>query len=141
MSPKDHKFNWVDALDECSLSRQYVLLEDDAEELVETRNSQRVGKGDAVTLKFSGSSDGNDLFEVLRTPVGNAYGTTKQRSFRLDVDRIRVRGFGIRKPADITLTLSDEGDCRFKIDGEGCYLRWQVLRRFLEPLFYPQISD
>ena len=55
--------------------------------------------------------------------------------FRLEVGRIMVYDADV--PYAITLTLNDEGECRFLIDGKGCYLRWQVLMRFLEPLFYP----
>ena len=42
---------------------------------------------------------------------------------------------GIAKGA-ITLTLNDDGDCRYRIDGKGEYLCWQVLCRMLEPLFF-----
>ena len=38
----------------------------------------------------------------------------------------------------LTLTLNDEGECRFIIDGEGEFLRWQVARRALCRLFFPE---
>ena len=31
----------------------------------------------------------------------------------------------------ITLTLNNEGQCRYQVDGEGEYLRWQVLKSML----------
>ena len=37
---------------------------------------------------------------------------------------------------EITLTLNDNGQCRYRMDGEGEHLRWQIVRRALEPLFF-----
>ena len=37
---------------------------------------------------------------------------------------------------EVTLSLDDHGRCVYQIDGEGEYLRWQVLRKALNPLFF-----
>ena len=36
----------------------------------------------------------------------------------------------------LTLTLNDDGERRYRIDGKGEFVRWQVLRRLLEPLLF-----
>lgn len=36
----------------------------------------------------------------------------------------------------VTLTLNDSGECRYQINDEGEYLRWQVVRKALETLFF-----
>ena len=46
----------------------------------------------------------------------------------------------VKKPGDrsytVKLTLNHDGECRYKINGEGEYLRWQVARKVLEPMFF-----
>ena len=38
----------------------------------------------------------------------------------------------------VSLTLNDDGECRYRIDdGPQEYLRWQVIRRALQPVFFP----
>ena len=38
----------------------------------------------------------------------------------------------------VSLTLNDDGECRYRIgDGPQEYLRWQVIRRVLQPIFFP----
>ena len=55
--------------------------------------------------------------------------------FCLKNDGILVGGSDTDPPwrMKLTLTLNDEGSCRFKIDGKGEYMRWQVARRRLAP--------
>ncbi len=36
----------------------------------------------------------------------------------------------------LTLTFTDKGECRLKVDGKGEYLRWQVSRKSLEEIFF-----
>ena len=58
--------------------------------------------------------------------------------FELDGDRdlIKITNYKTDTTLTVTLTLNDEGECRYKINGEGEYLRWQVVRRALEPMFF-----
>lgn len=59
-------------------------------------------------------------------------------AFALKDNRIIVGGSDVDPPwrMRLTLTLNDAGLCRFKIDDEGEYMRWQVARRALDSLFF-----
>ena len=59
-------------------------------------------------------------------------------TFILQESFIRITGDldDSKTDMELTLTLNDEGLCRFKIDGEGEYLPWQVSRKALEHLFF-----
>ena len=65
-------------------------------------------------------------------------GRTNGIVFELDGDRdlIKITNYKTDTTLTVTLTLNDEGECRYKINGEGEYLRWQVARKVLEPLFF-----
>ena len=57
-------------------------------------------------------------------------------AFNIEHEYILVTGFKHNDPLRLTLTLDDDGDCLFQINGEGQYKRWQVIRRALKPLFF-----
>ena len=61
--------------------------------------------------------------------------------FKIEYECIMVTGFKHNDHLRLTLTLDDDGDCLFKINGEGLYKRWQVIRRALEPLFFRLDDD
>lgn len=139
MSPKDHGFDWVTVRSECSLAVQFERLKADVEKNVEDRNDI-VGK--VLGFEFKKNSL---FFTVVRTSAK----TTRWVTFQLSPpevmggtsDRIQVVDEDKNELFRIALTLNSNGDCRYKIaedDGpyEGEYLRWQVLRRALEPLFF-----
>ena len=77
--------------------------------------------------------DNGDSFGVVR----QTYLGEKGVRFTLRRGEIRVESNqGIDVNFVATLTLSDEGECRLLVDGKQLD-RWQVLRRALEPLFFP----
>ena len=117
MSPKEEAFDWVSARQECSLIPKFEVMRVQAE-----KNAKAAG--------FDFESSAADLFCVFTTDGSRVV------SFERKPDRIQVNSpSGIAKGA-ITLTLNDDGDCRYRIDGKGEYLCWQVLCRMLEPLFF-----
>ena len=132
MFAEDHDFNWVEALDKCSPACQFALMREDVGKLTAMRQSKCMG--DPVKLEFYG---GDEVFEVRRVPVCGNLGKSNRIAFRLHRDTIRIEGNGLKDSIVVTLTVNDDGDCCFKIDNEGCYRRWQVTRKALEPMFYP----
>ena len=75
---------------------------------------------------------------MVRSAVGTIDASSYRVRFALEETGILVAD-GWNRPQRcmvITLTLNDEGQCRFVIDGEGEYLRWQVARRALYGLFF-----
>ena len=131
MSPKDHEFNWVKAHSECVLPLEFERLKDSVknsiQEIQETRN-------------FDICEISTREFWVNRTPTrdDSKYGVLFV--LRMDEpkreDHIAVINHLLGTSFEITLTLNDNGQCRYRMDGEGEHLRWQIVRRALEPLFF-----
>ena len=75
---------------------------------------------------------------LRRAEVGLANGKSMKEVIRdtMEDDSIII----VKKPGDrsytVKLTLNHDGECRYKINGEGEYLRWQVARKVLEPMFF-----
>lgn len=135
MSPRDPDFNWVQAFLKCSVENEFERLERSVKASVEERQkslpSNETGRG------FSFHRPSRVQFEVSRHPVGDAVGLKLEVIFELRNDHILVTDNFRKETFTLTLTLGDDGECRFKIEGEkGKYLHWQVVRRALEPLFF-----
>ena len=140
MSPKDHGFDWVRARAECSLAVQFERLKADVEKNVADRNGI-VPEGKVLGFEFKK----NDLFfKVLRTSSSAIRWVTFQIStpeVSGTSEHIKVLDDDENELFRIALTLNSNGDCRYKIaedDGtyEGECLRWQVIQKALEPLFF-----
>ena len=89
-------------------------------------------------MDFSFCATGDEHFSVSRFPVAGISGNSYSVTFSLRNDHILIVD-GWSEPEKrlvLTLTLSDEGECRFLIDGEGDRLRWQVVRRALCPILF-----
>ncbi len=129
---EDHDFNWVKARQDCSLPVQFTHLRYTVEKNTEERRNG-LKPGHKEHLEFKAVNDRQ--FIVVRTAFGS--GTV---SFDLREDRVVVEMKNhlgeLKKRFKLTLTLNDEGECRFKIDGKGEYLRWQVARKALEQIFF-----
>ena len=126
MSPNDNYFDWVNTRKACSLEAKFGQLNVNA-------------KKDADRAGFEFESNG-DYFMVYRPSDESVKG--RSVTFKLENDRILVGS----NPASlasftITLTLNDEGDCRYRIDNKGEHKCWQVLRRALEQLFFDSDLD
>ena len=129
---EDHDFNWVKARQDCSLSIEFIALHRTAQRNTEERQ-KGLGPDHEVRLKFKNIDD--HKFMVLRSGPGSS----GYVEFILHRDHITVEKSdltAVEQSFKLTLTLNDEGECRFKIDGKGEYLRWQVARKGLEEIFF-----
>lgn len=128
---QSHDFDWVTALQECSVPMEFVRLAKQVRENVETR--QKAVEGRVMEV----------IYESNRTSFSVAcslgVGVPRKIAFTLEDDCIvahdELSGKGKHR---LTLTLNDEGECRYRLDGDPKQLlRWQVARRILEPLLFP----
>ena len=132
MSPKDHEFNWVKARSECVLSLEFERLKDSVKDSIQeieselrSLNMREVSPKELWVYeknKVTGSEYGVSLFLRINDHEGDHIAV---------MDHMRNTSF------KITLALNDNGQCRYVVNGEGKYLRWQIVRRALEPLFFP----
>jgi len=132
--PGTHDFDWITARHACSVADEFVRLQSLVENCIAVR--KRLLASDVlVNFRFEKSGD---EFTVTRFPVAGAHGRTYAATFVLRDDHIYVMCDWARKNSSWTLrvTLNDAGECRFVIDGEGEYLRWQVARRVLCGLLF-----
>ena len=81
------------------------------------------------------------VFHVI-PPLGKIWsseGRSQRGASTIERGSVFVSGTSENEPEknlELTLALTDEGECRFRIDGEGDYLRWQVARKALEEIFF-----
>jgi hypothetical protein len=126
---KPSDFDWVTVRAGCSALNMFRLLKHDAAknvEAIKTATKSPEGNEMAVRLLDNGSS-----FVVMRRTYRSEMGVR----FTLSQDWIRVESQGVNVSFTATLTLNDEGECRFMV-GDKTLDRWQLLRRALEPLFF-----
>ena len=133
MSPEESDFNWVKARVDCSLAVEFGRLNFSAKSNVECRN-ETLPRNNAV--EFSHHNDSDQQFEVSRTPVGGLVGRKYEVIFLRRNNHLLIRDNFLNLSYELTLTLNDDGECRFRIDGKGEFKRWQVMRRALEPIFF-----
>ena len=136
-APTSHDFDWVSARLDCSLPKEFQRLR----QLVRAncRTAQEsLPSGSPIQFAFHDTD--NDEFSVAREPVSNTQGTAYHVRFALRAHDILVVDGRCSPPLDmaLTLTLSEEGECRFVVEGEGeaGRLRWQVVRKALYGLFF-----
>lgn len=128
MTKEDHNFDWVTARQNCCLRSEFTALRLKVEEDTDERQKN-----------FNPNYKEGVKFEVLN---GRAFIVVRNAilpesvTFVLKEDCIVVEASKGSSKFKLTLTLNDDGKCRFKINGEGTYLRWQVARKALEELFF-----
>lgn len=126
-------FDWVTARAKCSLPNEFEHLRSLVERDTATRKRHLPNDN---SMDFQFNEGGPDHFSVMRAPVRNVHGGTYVVTFHHRNDHILIEdGWGDRR-LTLTLTLTDEGECRFVIDRKGEYHRWQVARRALCPNFF-----
>ena len=134
MSPKQDDFNWVEERAECSLAVEFERLKAAVLSDVAVRNKL----GDNVHCELK-SREKNGMFYVT------ASHNPKDSSavyFMLNPRHIMVEDNVENEMFRATITLNAEGDCRYQMAKgeagtyEGEYLRWQVIRKALETLFF-----
>ena len=129
MTIDDHDFDWVKARQDCSTGIEFGCLHRLVEKNTEARQKGLAEQKIQTRLKF----EANDHeFTVHRTSNGKS----QYVSFALMKGCVTVKKSSPAENFELTLTLTDEGNCRFKIDGEGEYLRWQVARKALDEIFF-----
>ena len=125
-------FNWVKARSDCSANLEFCRLK------------KRV-KEDTEEKKGNPRSIDRELVYQFEDFGGNEFVVTRDHShhnlsvnFLLQENFILITGDldDSKTEMELTLTLNDEGLCRFKIGGDGEYLPWQVSRKALEYLFF-----
>ena len=134
MSPNDHDFDWVQAQLGCSPLCEYRRIVKSVKDAVKVRQDALM-KLDPDSRDRIECAEFDAALNVYRIPKP---GKTNGIVFELDGDKdlIAITDYATRTTLVVTLTLNDEGECRYKIDGEGEYLRWQVARKVLEPMFF-----
>ena len=137
---KDHDFDWVSARLDCCEAKEFERLRD----LIEAncaRRHEALADNCSTDIKFVPVKDGRELFMVELLPGPEAIKPLRSVRFELMDHRIRVSGTDIGAQC-LTVTLNVQGECRFAINGEGEYLRWQVACRFLQRvLFDPRLTS
>lgn len=129
-------FEWVHARSACSLVTVFEKLKLQVEADVETRNSLRRpepaygGQQPGFAYKFEVvGSAGN--FKVILNSNTQAEAVTFKRGDKF----IWVTDTNGDKMFEAFLTLSDDGECRVKINGQEREL-WHMRRMALEHLFF-----
>ena len=135
-SPQDDDFDWVSARLDCCEANELVHLRDFVKRNCARRNKSLLTDA-PVQIKFIPVKDGKAAFLVETAPVSGVAGRPRIVWFELVDHGIRVRSNPSLKELPMTLAvrLNDDGECRFAVNSEGEYLRWQIARRVLEPLF------
>jgi len=121
-------FDWVAALGSCTLSVIFEQLKLDVESDVGKRNTALKTNNKNYSFRVVANTDG---FCVSR-----ADGTDRRRvaQFTIKNSTIEVLDESGRKVTSATLTLDDNGDCRFLVDGKE-KVSWQLRKLALEKLF------
>jgi hypothetical protein len=125
---KPSDFDWVTARAGCSALNMFELLKLEAAKNVEAIKAVTKTNGNEMPLSVF---DNGSSFAVTRRTFAGELGVR----FTLAQDEISVYGHRLDVSFTATLTLDDNGECRFLVDGTTLD-RWQVLRRSLEPLFF-----
>jgi hypothetical protein len=120
-------FDWVEARHQCSPFAQFAALMDGAKLAVEKRREQ-LGVGPRFGFNDM-SQQGLSKFLVYNEE------TQTNVVFTLEGRTIKFHRHGEQLDHVLSLTLNDEGRCRFLLDGAEL-APWQVLRRALEPVLF-----
>ncbi|MDE2654924.1 MAG: hypothetical protein OXI71_14055 [Gemmatimonadota bacterium] len=127
---RSHDFDWVTALQECSVVVEFVYLRRLVEKGVTIR--REAIEGQPGSLSYSTDESGFSVSRYLDV------GVPRTIRFMLGDDCIVVVDEVHDTSYCLTLTLNDEGECRYRMDGGTKeMLRWQVVRRLMEPLLFP----
>ena len=130
---KPDSFNWVGACIACRPKEQFDAIQSDVEDAVRKRNEELVRSDAPVRMGFSNYGTG---FCVSKDPVAGYHAGQDCVNFDQATDGFVIRDLRAHGVKSVTPFLDDEGECRFRINGEGSHQRWQVIRLALEPLFF-----
>jgi hypothetical protein len=119
--------DWVTARSQCSLPNVFKTLLLEVEEDVKKRNALRPNNS---PYEFKVIENGDDFRVVLE-----AKDVRRSVIFQLAEHSISVRDELGTRMFEVTLSFSDEGKCRLKVDDVEREL-WQVRRIALEELLF-----
>ena len=136
---QEHDFNWVESRNECSVSVEFVAMQREVRKNVDDRNDQcpSFKKHNRINLFEYENRIGHQQFCVRRHDAYGGRVCFQEHENHILIEWIGMNGEPAKAPIKITLTLNNEGECRYRIDmGECECLRWQILRDSLEGLFF-----
>ena len=119
--------DWVTKRFLCSLPNVFKELTSQLEQDVKTRNALRPNNS---PYEFSATAHGDDFTVLLETDDVH-----KSVVFRREEHAIVVLDDNGNTMFEVTLTFSDEGECRLHVNAEEREL-WQVRRMALEKLLF-----
>ncbi len=123
-------FNWVTARCQCSPGKVFEKLKSQVENDVKERESS-LTQVQKVRYRFS-FMPGQTSFSVLVEGESGIHGAVKFSLTDTGVTVFDEQG-ALMFGADVT--ISDEGECKMKVDGEEKEL-WQVRKKALEQLLF-----
>ena len=123
-----HDFNWVEAAQECSIRAEFARLQSYVQKNVDSRNSE------LCNHVFVFEVDSERCFQVnLKSLSGVRVSFLSEPTDH----RILIRN-GSGQQFSVTLRLNETDECRYQIDGEGEFLRWEVAKKALRNLLFNQ---
>lgn len=130
----DHDFFWMGDYLLCSVASEFDLLITDAARATDTYSeAYKEMYPDRDDLFECKPGEEDNCFVVSRTnkglPKSNRSVVFTSKGRHIDVAVKEATNSGPNRK--ITLSLNNEGQCRYQIDGKGEYLRWQVLKSML----------
>jgi hypothetical protein len=124
---KPADFDWVTERHNCSIHKMFQRLYQHAERNVAVLNA--LPESSSSEGKFDVEGGGSRFSVFVAGPRMDAV------KFNLKGQEITVEGHGVNVNFKATLTLTNSGDCRLKVNGSEL-TEWQVLRLALEELFF-----
>ncbi len=133
MDKRPFDWDWVTERGNCSIPVMFERLRDLAKRDVQKRNEQ-VLRQQFQVLDEEDVDVRERSFRVVDS--SSSRDVEFQRDDKLIVVRLRRAG-AVETQLRVTLTLTDEAGCQFKLDsGEQVLDGWQLMKRALEPLFF-----
>ena len=117
---------WVKERNDCTTFKMFSALQHGVERDVKTRNDQLLQDEDDPGFEVDSEPGDPESFWVIQ------HSPPRRITFRCDERRIFISGG--EGPLEATVTLCDDGACRFLVGGERLD-GWQLRKRALEVLF------
>ena len=125
-----HDFDWVSAEYESRLDGAFDALSKQAERDVKQANAIGLSRGG---YKLEHKRHSQSRFSLLsKRDDGHVYGAAH---FTLDSRHIQVDlavTSGVVSEFHVTAEMYENGEVRYRINGKGEYLRWQIIRKALQ---------
>jgi hypothetical protein len=142
MNQDDPNFDWVTARAKCSASEVYRDFLLQIKRDVEIRNGALSGKERKHKVNFTFNGGYKPTSVVVAAQKGGCYLAEMRLAhaiFTKIPEGISVEYIDGKTIAGL-LTLSQEGECRLKVDGVE-YSFWQFRKLALEPVFFDAIKE